>query len=54
MPAARLAMAAAALVAVHPVAQPLRAQERSWMFGPFTKPVAANPVIVPDAASTFH
>jgi len=54
MPAARLAMAAAALVAVHAVAQPLRAQERSWMFGPFTKPVAANPVIVPDAASTFH
>ena len=31
-----------------------RAQDRSWMFGPFTKPVAANPVIVPNATSTFH
>ena len=30
-----------------------RAQDRSWMFGPFTKPVASNPVIVPDARSTF-
>jgi len=30
------------------------AQERSWMFGPFTKPVTSNPVIVPDARSTFH
>lgn len=30
------------------------AQDRSWMLGPFTKPVAANPVIAPDAASRFH
>ena len=34
-------------------ASPASAQDRSWMFGPFTKPVASNPVIVPDARSTF-
>lgn len=33
---------------------PLRAQERGWTFGPFVKPSAGNPVIVPDARSTFH
>jgi predicted GH43/DUF377 family glycosyl hydrolase len=46
------AMAATALVATL-FATPARAQDRSWMFGPFTKPVSSNPVLVPDASSTF-
>ncbi len=29
------------------------AQDRSWMFGPFSKPLEVNPVIAPNAASTF-
>ena len=47
----RAAVIASALVAV--IARPAAAQDRSWMFGPFTKPVAANPVLVPDPSSTF-
>lgn len=35
------------------VAEPASAQGRAWMLGPFTKPAAANPVIVPDGTSTF-
>lgn len=35
------------------IASDAHAQDRSWMFGPFTKPVASNPVLVPDASSTF-
>jgi beta-1,2-mannosidase len=35
------------------VAAPLRAQSRAWMFGPFEKPVQANPVIAPSAALKF-
>lgn len=31
----------------------LGAQEKPWMFGPFEKPRAANPVIVPGASATF-
>jgi beta-1,2-mannosidase len=34
-------------------ADPLRAQEREWMFGPFQKPAQVNPVITPRRASTF-
>ena len=45
----RRAVTAALLVAL---AQAGRAQE-SWMFGPFTKPRAVNPVIVPDSGATF-
>jgi beta-1,2-mannosidase len=36
-------------------AAPLGAQtRRDWMFGPFEKPRAANPVLVPRATSTFR
>ena len=35
-------------------ASPVQAQERAWMLGPFEKPRAANPVLVPRATSTFH
>src|SRR3954451_20519071 len=36
-------------------AAPLGAQSRrDWMFGPFEKPRAANPVLVPRATSTFR
>jgi predicted GH43/DUF377 family glycosyl hydrolase len=35
-------------------AAPLRAQERDWMLGPFEKPAAVNPVIVPSPAATFR
>jgi predicted GH43/DUF377 family glycosyl hydrolase len=41
-------------VAVLASASPAGAQDRSWMFGPFTKPLASNPVIVPDPRSTFR
>ena len=34
-------------------ASPARAQDRAWMFGPFEKPVSVNPIITPNAASTF-
>ena len=33
---------------------PLRAQSPDWEIGPFTKPRAGNPVIVPDPRSTFR
>jgi beta-1,2-mannosidase len=36
------------------LATPARAQDRSWMFGPFEKPRQANPVITPRASSTFR
>ena len=49
----RAAYRVLATVAVLVAARPAGAQDRSWMFGPFTKPVASNPVIVPDAKSTF-
>ena len=49
-PGARIFVAVAAVA----FGRPATAQDRSWMFGPFTKPVAANPVIAPDAASRFH
>ena len=42
------------VVAAVAFGRPATAQDRPWMFGPFTKPVAANPVIAPDAASRFH
>ena len=32
---------------------PLHAQQAPWMFGPFEKPRRVNPVITPNAASTF-
>ena len=36
-------------------AAPLAAQtRRDWMFGPFEKPRASNPVLTPRATSTFH
>src|SRR5205085_7143055 len=31
-----------------------QAQRAEWMFGPFTKPAASNPVIAPDARATFR
>ena len=43
----------AALAAVPLLAVPVRAQTRDWMFGPFEKPAVVNPVIVPNATSTF-
>ena len=43
----------AALVCVPMFATPARAQTRDWMFGPFVKPTVVNPVIVPNATSTF-
>jgi beta-1,2-mannosidase len=49
----RVVAAAGMIAAGHAAALSAGAQDRSWMFGPFTKPVAANPVIVPDAKSTF-
>ena len=30
-----------------------QAQQRDWMFGPFTKPAAVNPVLVPSGSATF-
>ena len=36
------------------LARPAHAQWRDWMLGPFEKPRAANPVIVPDPAPTFR
>lgn len=32
---------------------PARAQSEEWMFGPFEKPAAVNPVIKPSGAATF-
>jgi beta-1,2-mannosidase len=32
---------------------PARGQEQTWVFGPFEKPSAANPVIMPSQASRF-
>jgi predicted GH43/DUF377 family glycosyl hydrolase len=43
----------AGVVFLATIAPSLRAQDRSWMFGPFTKPTASNPVLAPDASSTF-
>jgi predicted GH43/DUF377 family glycosyl hydrolase len=34
-------------------ASPARAQDRAWMFGPFEKPASVNPIITPNAGSTF-
>ena len=34
-------------------AAPAQAQGKDWMFGPFDKPRAVNPVIVPNATSSF-
>jgi predicted GH43/DUF377 family glycosyl hydrolase len=48
--AARLAASAVALL----LARPAGAQARDWMFGPFAKPAAANPVLAPNAASVFR
>jgi beta-1,2-mannosidase len=46
-------LALAAVVAT--IALPLRAQSaRGWMLGPFDKPSAVNPVLVPRATSTFR
>ncbi len=43
------------LLMLAPVAvQRSSAQEQDWMFGPFEKPDDVNPIIVPDARSTFH
>lgn len=36
------------------VVQPLGAQGREWMFGPFEKPREVNPIIMPNPASRFH
>ena len=49
----RRARCALALAATASIATPAIAQDRAWMFGPFVKPVASNPVIVPDARATF-
>ena len=35
-------------------AQPLAAQDRSWLFGPFVKPAAVNPVIAPSTTATVR
>jgi hypothetical protein len=43
----------AALAVVPMLAVPVHAQTRDWMFGPFEKPRAVNPVIVPNASSSF-
>src|SRR5688500_16024488 len=48
-----------ALVALVPflgalAGQPVRAQRREWMLGPFEKPEDGNPVITPRRASTFR
>jgi predicted GH43/DUF377 family glycosyl hydrolase len=48
-----------ALVALAPflcalAGQPVHAQSREWMLGPFEKPAAGNPVITPRRASTFR
>jgi beta-1,2-mannosidase len=42
-----------ALLALTPP-PPARAQDRSWMLGPFEKPRQANPVLTPRASSTFR
>ena len=47
--AACVAVMLASVLAVRPI----QAQDRSWMFGPFTKPLAVNPVIAPDSMTTF-
>ena len=46
----RLALAALGLSS----ATPAHAQDRGWMFGPFEKPRAANPVLTPRATSEFR
>ena len=35
-------------------AAPAHAQSRDWMFGPFTKPRAVNPIITPDRTTEFR
>lgn len=35
-------------------ARPLAAQDRSWLFGPFDKPAAVNPVIAPSTTATVR
>src|SRR5512138_1027659 len=42
-----------ALLALRPPAG-VSAQARSWMLGPFVKPPGVNPVITPQAATTFR
>ncbi|HEX2778323.1 MAG TPA: glycoside hydrolase family 130 protein [Gemmatimonadaceae bacterium] len=42
------------IAAIALVAREAAAQHASWMIGPFAKPRAANPVIVPDSASRFR
>jgi predicted GH43/DUF377 family glycosyl hydrolase len=36
------------------IAEPLGAQSREWMFGPFVKPRDANPVLTPNKSATFR
>ena len=52
----RTAARSVAIVALGATAAaPLGAQaRRDWMFGPFEKPRAANPVLAPRATSTFR
>ena len=47
----RSAVLAAALVLTP---DPAHAQDTTWMFGPFTKPAASNPLLVPSAIATFR
>ena len=41
-------------LAIVSVATKSPAQQQSWMFGPFEKPSAVNPIIAPSASSTFR
>ncbi|HMC55827.1 MAG TPA: glycoside hydrolase family 130 protein [Gemmatimonadaceae bacterium] len=50
--AAIIAMVAIAIAIA--LAAPRALAQQPWTIGPFSKPRAANPVIVPSAASTFH
>ena len=43
-----------ALLAATASVSRLGAQQASWMFGPFEKPTAVNPIITPSAASVFR
>jgi predicted GH43/DUF377 family glycosyl hydrolase len=42
------------LAAASTLAPRARAQSPGWMFGPFTKPGAVNPIITPDRATVFR
>ena len=52
MTAPRVALVLAAMATLAPAIG--QAQSRDWMFGPFTKPRAVNPIIAPDRATEFR